>query len=692
MTYTQTSRPLAVETVLGPDALLLTGLTGEEEISRPFCFTLDLASERRDVDPAALIGTAACVTLTTDGGITRRLHGRVRRFRQVGGGTVLAAYQAELVPWLWMLSLSRDCRIYQKCSVPEIVAQVFADLGYADHASRLVRSYPKREYCVQYRETHLDFVSRLLADEGIAYHFEHADDKHTLVLTDGPAAVRPCPELPAIRPGRRAGAQNGAGRGAGGSAAVDGTGDVYTALTVEHAVHTRTVALADYDYLHPAAALGASIDADDGVGESFDYPGGFAELGEGDRYARLRLEASEARRETAAGTGMAPALVSGCKVRVDGDGPGAKGRTWLVVRVAHEARQALTASNGEAPFACETRFTLAPADVPWRPAPATLRPRVQGTQSALVVGKRGEEIWTDAHGRVKLHFYWDRRGPRNENSSCWVRCSSAWAGRGYGQFSVPRMGQEVLVDFLEGDPDRPIVVGRVFNADQPPPCDPGGARGVVSGMRSKTHKGGGYNGIEMNDTAGKEKLAVHAQYDMATAVGHDDVQTVANDRKITVGAKHTETIAAATTITVSGGPYSLDVAGGTSTAHVSGAVKENYDATQDTTVAGKITIASRAAIDISAATQIKLHVGAASLTLNASGTIFINGTAVEITGTESVAASAPMVEATGTQRATLGVSGQVVSCDPGKVGIAGAMINVSASGINSISGGLVKVN
>ncbi len=679
MTYTQALRPMAVETVLGPDALLLAGLAGEEEVSRPFCFTLDLASERRDVDPAALIGTAACVTVTTAGGITRRIHGRVRRFRQVGGGSVLAAYQAELVPWLWMLSLSRDCRIYQRCSVPEIVAQVFAAHGHTDYVSRLVRSYPKREYCVQYRETHLDFVARLLEDEGIAYHFEHAEDKHTLVLTDSPAALRPCPGLAAIRPGRRAGT-------------ADGTGDAYTALAVEHAVHTRTVALADYDYLHPTTALGASIDADGGVGEAFDYPGGFAESSEGDRYARLRLEAAEARREVADGSGLAPALVSGHKVRVDGDGPGARGRTWLVVRVSHEARQPIGAAGGGEPFACTTRFVLAPADVPWRPAPHAPRPRVQGTQSALVVGKAGEEIWTDAHGRVKLHFYWDRHGPKNENSSCWVRCSSAWAGRGYGQFSVPRMGQEVLVDFLEGDPDRPVVVGRVFNAEQPPPCDPGGGRGVVSGMRSKTHKGQGYNGIEMNDTAGKEHFAVHAQYDMATDVGHDDVQTVTNDRKITVKGKHTEEVTGDTGVIVKTGNYTHAVATGTGTFTVQGAVKETYNATQSTTVTGKITISSKADIAITAATSLSITVGSATLTMKADGTVALNGKALSIIGDDEVKISAPTVAANGGKKATVGVGNQQVTFDTTKVNVSGAAINASAVGTHEIAGALVKIN
>lgn len=666
MPYTQALRPLAVETVLGPDVLLLTAISGVEELSRPYAFVLDLVSENRRVDVDALVGTAACVTIASVEGETRCLHGLLRRVRQVGHGTVLASYQAELVPWLWMLSLSADCRIFQQLSVPEIVAQVFADLGYADYELRLVRTYPKREYCVQYRESHLDFVSRLLEDEGISYHFAHAADKHTLVLTDSPAAARACPGLATLAPVRLAGEGSG------------GVGNAYTTLTVDRTLQTRAVALADYDYLHPSASLAAMIAADVGLGEAFDYPGGFVVADEGDRYARLRLEAADAQREIAEGESGAAAVTSGYKMAFQGDGPGAGGRSWLVTRVAHAARQGgmLGGSEDDA-FVYSNHFTLASADLPWRPPRRTPRPRVQGTQSALVVGKSGEEIWTDAHGRVKLHFYWDRHGTRDENSSCWVRCSTAWAGRGYGQFSVPRIGQEVLVDFLEGDPDRPVVVGRVYNADQPPPCDPGGAGGVVSGLRSKTHKGGGYNGIEMNDTTGKEHFAVHAQYDMGTDVGHDDTQTVKHNR----------------TVTITQGNLSEDVVAGTATSHVQGAVTETYDATQATTVKGDITIVSTTGgiavaadaqhVYIKGTTSIQLHVGSSMLWMDAGGQITIKGVNVSIEGDNVAVKGASNVTVKG---------GTVHSEADSQHQIKGAIVLSEGSATNTVKGGMVMLN
>jgi type VI secretion system secreted protein VgrG len=285
---------------------------------------------------------------------------------------------------------------------------------------------------------------------------------------------------------------------------------------------------------------------------------------------------------------------------------------------------------------------------------------------------------------VKLHFYWDRRSQRDENSSCWVRCASAWAGQGYGQFSVPRLGQEVLVDFLEGDPDRPVVVGRVFNAEQPPPCDPGGSRGVVSGMRSKSVKGGGYNEMTMDDTKGKEKISVHAQYDMSTVVEHDDTQAVKNDRTVTVDGKHTETIIKDTSITITTGAYTHDVQTGTATLHVKGAVTETFDADQTTTVKKKVRI--------EAGDEITLTSGASTITLNQDGTITIGCKQLNVVGDVGIKASAPKVEITGGDEAKFGVGNQQMTCDKAKVNVSGAGINTSAVGTHEITGALVKIN
>ena len=676
LVVTQADRPLRLTTALGADALLLHGFAGEEAVSRPFRFVLDLSADGALVpDADALLGTPASVVVTLPSGGERAVHGLVSRFRRHASGAVVDGYQMELVPWLWMLSLSTDCRIYQKQSVPDIVAGLFRELGYRDFRLALVKPYQPREYCVQYRETHLAFVSRLLEDEGIFYWFEHQADKHVLVLADAPSAARPCPGGAHLEPATAGAAAWAAGR------------DAYTRLTVERAMHPAKYTHTDYNFETPSTSLEASLDAHrGGAGEVFEYPGGYAAPGEGSRYARLRVEEAESGRETAEGASVAAQLTPGTTVELAGTGPGGSGDgEWFVLGVNHSAHQGgYRAGDGEQ-FSYENAFTAVRADVPWRPPRRTPRPRVRGTQSAMVVGKAGEEIWTDPQGRVKLHFYWDRRSRKDESSSCWVRVSTAWAGKGWGQFSVPRIGQEVLVDFLEGDPDRPVVVGRVYNAEQPPPCNPGGG-GMVSGMRSKTHKGAGYNAMEMDDTAGKEKISIHAQYDMDTTVQHDDTQTVVSgNRKIDVKAgTHTETIKGNTTVTISDGSYTRDVQKGGATVHVKGAVAENFDDSQTTTVVHNVTI--------DGGDQIKLVSGSSSITLTKGGKISIHCKELEMIGDVSIKASAPKVEALGGDEAKLGVGNQQVTCDKAKVSVSGAAINATAVGTHEITGALVKIN
>jgi type VI secretion system secreted protein VgrG len=291
--------------------------------------------------------------------------------------------------------------------------------------------------------------------------------------------------------------------------------------------------------------------------------------------------------------------------------------------------------------------------VPYRPLRTTPKPRIWGTQTALVVGKAGEEIWTDKQGRVKVQFYWDRLGKKDENSSCWIRVSQPWAGKGWGGLAVPRIGQEVVVEFLEGDPDQPIIVGRVYNAEQTPPYDPGKG-GVVSGMRSNTHKGRGYNEMSMEDTAGKEKITIHAQYDMGTTVEHDDTQhIVSGNRTINIDAgTHTETIHGDTKISVKAG-------------------------TQSNTVNKSIDITSETAyIHLKAATEIQLEVGASKLLMKSDGTISLTGVSIGQQGSTSVTIKGGMVHSEAdSQHQTKGV---IVLSD--------------GSATNTVKGGMVMLN
>ena len=298
-------------------------------------------------------------------------------------------------------------------------------------------------------------------------------------------------------------------------------------------------------------------------------------------------------------------------------------------------------------------------------------------QTAVVTGPKGEEIYTDKYGRIKVQFHWDREGKHDENTTCLIRVATTWAGQNWGGISIPRIGQEVVVAFLEGDPDQPLVVGSVYNAKQMPPYGlPNGK--VVSGLKSKTHKGSGYNEMSMDDTAGKEKITVHAQYDRGTTVEHDDTQTVHHDRTITVDGKHNEKIKKDTTITILEGPYKLDVLANTHTHHVNGKVIEWYDATQETHVFNNIEITSgNAQIILTAKEEIQLVCGESYMSMNKDGTILISGKNITVAGKDE---------------ASIGVGNQNVKCNKQQVATAGAAINSTAKGMHEIVGAVVKIN
>jgi type VI secretion system secreted protein VgrG len=317
-----------------------------------------------------------------------------------------------------------------------------------------------------------------------------------------------------------------------------------------------------------------------------------------------------------------------------------------------------------------------------------------------VTGPPGEEIYVDKYGRVKVQFFWDRLGKLDDNSSCWIRVTEQWAGKGWGVVAHPRIGQEVVVDFLEGDPDRPLITGRVYNAEQMPPV-PLPAGMVVSGIKSKTHKGKGYNELTLDDTAGKEKVNIHAQHDMSTTVEHDQSTTVHNNRTDTVDGTHTETIKKDTKITITDGPFVHDVAANTATYHVNKDLTENYDANQTTTV-GKdqtttvtknITVVSTTGeILVDAAKKITLHTGSSLLQMDSSGKITIAGVNIVVIGNTDIKESAPTIEISGGEKTSIGVGNQNMVCDKQQVATSGAAIKASATGKHDISGGLVTIN
>jgi type VI secretion system secreted protein VgrG len=595
MPYSQEGRPIQIATALGDTELLLEGFAGTESVSAPFEFEVRLLSENPCVDLKSLLRSPAVISLHLPDGKIRYIHGVFNRLAQLGRGQDLFSYVGTLAPSIWFLGLRAGCRIFQNLTVPEIVEQILKERGI-DFKTKLNGAYAKREYCVQYRESDLNFISRLLEEEGIFYFFEHARNKHVMVMADLPSAFAPGAQ-PTVRY----------------SLVSDGRGDEDTVLTLERIeeAHAGKIALKDYDFTKPNVDLRTSLSGSSPE-EVYDYPGGYVERSAGDRYARLRLEEQESRLLTVRGTSSCRALQPGYRFTLADHYRADTNAAYAALSVTHKAIDNNYRSAQASPFVYENSFEAIPQKVVYRPARRAIKPVVEGPQTAVVAGKSGEEIWVDKYGRVIVQFHWDRAGARDEKSSCWVRVAQSWAGKGWGWMSIPRLGQEVVVDFLEGDPDRPLITGRVYNAEQMPPYALPDNQ-TQSGMKSRSSKGGGaanYNEIRFEDKMGGEMFTVHAERDMETTVEHDDAQIVQHDRTIKVDGKHTETIAGDMSVTVTTGNHSLSISAGRSTTQ--------------------------------AALSIELKVGPSSLKLDPKG-IVLQAPTIELSGSATVTIKGGMV-------------------------------------------------
>jgi len=546
--YVQANRRLAVKTPLADDTLLLRSLNGSEGISRLFQFQLELLSEDDSLKSDQLLGQKISARILLADGSDRNWHGFVSRFSQGGRNANLTSYHAEIVPWLWFLTRTADCRIFQTQTVPEIVQKIFHDLNFQDFELRLYRSYSKRDYCVQYRETDFNFVSRLMEEEGIFYFFDHSGGSDKLILGDDPAAHKPCPNQPKVRYELTAGGWQ--------------DDDVVLGWEKVEEFRPGSWAHTDYNFEQPSGNLMVSVSGANPY-EIYDYPGEYTNRSDGDSLVKVRLQQEVLPGTVIRGKGDCRAFASGFTVSLEEHYRADMNAKYVITSIDHRATQggdyspnSAMAADTEASY--RNTFECIPGTVPFRPLRVTPRPTVRGCQTAMVVGPGGEEIYTDKHGRVKVQFHWDREGKRDQNSSCWVRVSHPWAGKGWGAISVPRIGQEVVVDFVEGDPDQPIIVGRVYNGESMPPFGmPGGA--VVSGIMSNSTKGGGGNNeISLNDTKGNELINIHAQYDQQKKIEHDERVNVGNDRtesvghdeKITIGNNRTEKVGVNENITI----------------------------------------------------------------------------------------------------------------------------------------------
>jgi type VI secretion system secreted protein VgrG len=685
------SERIELVTPLG-DELLFHGMHAHEEVSRLGEYQLDLLSRNKDVDRDKILGAKVAVKVRLRDDKVRYFNGFVTRFSAGPSLGRYSRYYAVVSPWLWFLTRTADCRIFQDKTVRQIVEEVFADHPQvADFVFELTETYRTWKYCVQYRETDFNFVSRLLEHEGIYYYYRHTDGHHTLVLTDSMDKHDPTPgyeTLQFIAP----------------QALVRPGTEFISVWDISREVQPGAYVHDDYDFERPSVDLITAKTLPRAYTPSnyevYDYPGGYLQKPHGEHYAHVRIDEYGAAFEKAQATTNYRGVQVGARFTLEGHRVEKLNGDYLVVAATqmlessqYESGDAAGSGSG---FSCS--FTALSCAQQFRPRRITPKPFVQGPQTAVVVGASGDEIHTDKYGRVKVQFHWDRRGKKDENSSCWIRVSHPWAGKGWGSVATPRVGQEVIVDFLEGDPDQPIITGRVYNEENQPPFGfPAGA--VLSGIKSATHKGSGYNELSMDDTAGKEKITIHGQYDMNTTIEHDETHTVVGgNRSMAVkSGTNTEVIKGNASLTIQAGTRSVDVTGGDYTAAATGMVSLHgkgsgviVTGTPNVDITGTSTLTITSPnIDVSN-DLIKIH-GTKIELVTAGGSIVLDGSGVTIHGAKIQSGADGNHEITGAKVALSGGSGSVELSGAGAA-MSGSKVSVSGAGSTEITGAVVKIN
>ncbi len=539
----QDERVGKLTTPLGDDKLVLSRFDGGEALSEPFEFRIEALATEANIDFNAALGKSVTVDLKTADGKDRFFNGLLAEARWAGQRDTLYAYQLVIRPWLWLLSLTSDCRIFSQKSPRDIVKQVFTDRGFSDFRDELKSSYPTLEYCVQYRETDFTFVSRLMEQYGMYYFFEYADGKHTLVLADMKASHKPVadlssvPYLPVEKGGRRE-AQH--------------LEDWSRGRTVE----SGSFKLNDYDYNKPGANLLADSDKPGGYAhdsmEMYDYPGEYADRGVGATLAQFEAEAAQSLDDRRTGTGSALSLFAGGLVTLTDHTVGAENQEYLVVACSHffHAQHYRSAGGTVEGSSYLGNFEFTPSSRQFRAELDAERPYISGVQSALVVGKQGEEIDVDEQGRICVQFYWDRK----KKASRRVRVAQIWAGSHRGALFLPRIGDEVLIQYEEGDPDRPVVVGSVYNGTNEVPTDLP-TKKTRSGILTKSSKNSsGYNMLLFDDTVGDEHVKLRSQKALMFKSLGDETRDIGGSQTENVGGNETINVGGPT----GGGNFTLN--------------------------------------------------------------------------------------------------------------------------------------
>jgi type VI secretion system secreted protein VgrG len=545
-----------VEVTFKPDPgfdMLFDGLHAKQELGRPFLFTLEVSAGKPQANAPKLIGSTCCIWLyeadDTDQP-NRYFHGIVTRVTALGLGGGAYRYRLEIRPWIWLLSQITDCRIFQKQSAFQIITQVFRDAGFSDFKDRRQGGAGdvQLEYCVQYRETSLDFVTRLMEQFGFYYYFTHASDGHTLVITDDPNGHTPLTQSVKYQ--------------------FDQTeyrtvADHIWRWSGEYGLNTGKWTFRDYNFTMPSADLTAKTVHPEqhqyGSFEIYEYPGPYDTATNGHRLSDVRMQAIIRDRQTFSGESNSRRLLSGWRFKLTDHPDKSFNREYLIIRSTTTVGGVEGTPNPEANSADSYRVQIEsiPADRPFRLHQHTPRPMIRGPQTAVVVGKAGEEIATDEYGRIKVRFHWDRSATTDDERTCWIRVAQTWAGGSWGSMFIPRVGQEVVVDFLEGNPDRPLVTGVVYNASNKVPHglpENKTRSGIVS---NSSPGGGGNNELRLEDKAGQEEFYLHASRDFRREVKHDEIGKIDNDRKITITGGNDS-------LTVASGNHSIDVTAGKS--------------------------------------------------------------------------------------------------------------------------------
>lgn len=607
---TQSRRFAELTTPLGKDKLLLSSFHAHEELGRPFEINVSCISEKELVDFSECLGNHCVIRFRTTGDKKRYFSGVLAEAKWIGKRDRGFDYALVLRPWFWLLKHTSDSRVFQHLSVPDIIKKVFNDLGFTDFKFNLKETYKPVEYCVQYRESHFDFVSRLMELNGIYYYFEHSEAKHDMVFADQKKSHSPVPDLPTCEYLGRAEMTRGQ------------EGEYIYEWASGRAFRTGKVMVNGYDFATPNASLKHSQSSPGGHArdqlEHYMQPHKFKK-GEaesvGKRYAQAWLYAAQSEDKRRMATGDAASLFPGGLVKIEKHPVKSENAEYLVVAASHSfTGELFTSGQSGGEISYHGEFLFQPSDRPYKSQHITPSPIIAGPQTALVVGPAGEEIHSDKHGRVKVQFHWDREGKKDQNSSRWVRVGQIWSGKAWGGIVIPRIGMEVIVEFIEGDPDRPIIVGTVYNGENTPPFDLP-ANQTISGVKTRSSKGGNpdtYNELVFEDSKDKEKIRVHAERDLNVTV--ENIETRIVKAKTLTGPGKT-----ARETTIETGDDFVTIANGDGLSKISRDVVAEIGRDQSTKIDNDMTTKVGHRVLIQAGTSIQLKVGGSSITITEAG-------------------------------------------------------------------------